>query len=279
MAAPDLLDVKTDADYIALRRRMSRLRVTTHKPVDDEDDDEELSDEMLKDLIVFWKKNNTDIAKRFVQQRKERRAKKKATTLVPGSVGERRTSIEFEDLDMTRHGLRLKTHEPLHKNKRKIMNIPEADCTGSDETLSVRRPLKSANEQRMDMIIHRTSSKTNMCKAEEKIFKSKLATSLSVPKADSPTGFRPRVGSSSDKFRNRTDSGSKKDFKKGLVVESDRPRAVSAKSARKPTVSESESFRQRSDSGSSKSPPEPKKRYRNPVTKQVPMPITATSAH
>ncbi|XP_071152074.1 uncharacterized protein [Mytilus edulis] len=108
MAATDLLDVKTDADYIALRRRMSRLRVTTHKPVDDEDDDEELSDEMLKDLIVFWKKNNTDIAKRFVQQRKERRAKKKATTLVPGSVGERRTSIEFEDLDMTRHGLRLK---------------------------------------------------------------------------------------------------------------------------------------------------------------------------
>lgn len=39
MASGQLLDVKTDADYIALRRRMSRLRVQNNKGGDDIDDD------------------------------------------------------------------------------------------------------------------------------------------------------------------------------------------------------------------------------------------------
>lgn len=37
MATSQVLDVKTDADYVALRRRMSRIRVQNSKQTDDDD--------------------------------------------------------------------------------------------------------------------------------------------------------------------------------------------------------------------------------------------------
>lgn len=37
MATSQVLDVKTDADYVALRRRMSRIRVQNPKQTDDDD--------------------------------------------------------------------------------------------------------------------------------------------------------------------------------------------------------------------------------------------------
>lgn len=279
MASSQLLDVKTDADYIALRRRISRLRVqNSNHTEDDDDDNDELSDEMLKDLIKYWKKNNTDIAKRFIQTRKERRAKNKANSLAPGTSG-RRKSVEFEDLHMTKAGLRLKTHEPMHTSKAMTRISETTEGTGSDDCLSVRRPRKTTNEQKMNMILNRASTKSEMSKAEQQIIKSKLAsvTNKSPPleRANSSIGFRPRVG-----------SGSTADFRKRLGSDSNnfRPRSGSgsSKDLKKHSESSHDVVRDRSGSNSPKSPPESRKQRSNnnkrAVIKQTSMPtVTITT--
>jgi hypothetical protein len=53
MATSQVLDVKTDADYVALRRRMSRLRVQNSKQTDD-DDNGKTTNIFLFILIFFY---------------------------------------------------------------------------------------------------------------------------------------------------------------------------------------------------------------------------------
>ena len=199
--------------------------------------------------------------------------------MAPGTSG-RRKSVEFEDLQMTKSGLRLKTHEPLHLSTSIKAKVGLPDCTGSDETLetmSVRRPRKTTNQQKMDMILKRANSKAEMSKAEEQIIKSKLesASKTSFLRADSP--FRPRLGSnSSDKssFRNRSGSGSKKDFRKRLSSDSDSSRPGSARDNKQiAAVIESEPFRKRSESESSKTRPTIRKSCNKPtLSKQISVP-------
>jgi len=117
---------------------------------------------------------------------------------------------------MTKSGLRLKKkREPLHTNKT-ITRIPETpESTRGDELLSVRRPKKTINQQKMNMVIHRSSTKTDMSKVEEGIIKSKLnsAAKFSPPlqRSYSSCGFRPK----------RVDSGLTRDFRKTIMSESD----------------------------------------------------------
>lgn len=176
--------------------------------------------------------------------------------------------MEFEDLDVTRNGLRLKTHEPLHLRKDTTHVVPEVlECTGSDEHLSVRRPKKSTNEQKMSMIVHRVRSKTDMSKAEEKIIKSKLEPlSHSGSRTGTPNGFR-----------SRTNSGSTKDLKKrATTAESEHPKSSTKSTQKKPPTLDCDPFRQRTLSNSSKSPPEKRKQHCK-LSKQTSAPVTAST--
>lgn len=207
----------------------------------------------------------------------------------------RRKSVEFEDLDITKSGLRFKKkREPLHTNKT-ITRIPETpEPTRGDELLSVRRPKKTSNQQKMNMVIHRSNTKTNMSKAEEEIIKSKLnsATKFSPPlqRSYSSCGFRPKrvdsgltrdfrktIMSESDSFRQRTGSDSPKGSGSpkgcGSPKVSGSPKGCgspkgsgspigsgSPKDIRKHAGSDSNTFRQRSGSNPTKSPHESRKR-------------------
>lgn len=53
MATSQVLDVKTDADYVALRRRMSRLRVQNSNKTDD-DDNGKTTNILLLILMCFY---------------------------------------------------------------------------------------------------------------------------------------------------------------------------------------------------------------------------------
>ena len=52
MATSQVLDVKTDADYVALRRRMSRLRVQNSKQTDDDDNGKNTN--ILLFILIFF---------------------------------------------------------------------------------------------------------------------------------------------------------------------------------------------------------------------------------
>ena len=197
---------------------------------------------------------------------------------------------------MTKSGLRLKKkREPLHTNKT-ITRIPETpESTRGDELLSVRRPKKTINQQKMNMVIHRSSTKTDMSKAEEGIIKSKLnsAAKFSPPlqRSYSSCGFRPK----------RVDSGLTRDFRKTIMSESDSFRqrtgsyspkgsgspkgcgspigSGSPKDIRKYAGSDSNTFRQRSGSNPTKSPHASRKRgpVKSPERKKVSTPSVTTS--
>ena len=220
----------------------------------------------------------------------------------------RRKSIEFEDLDMTKSGLRLKKkREPLHTNKT-ITRIPETpESTRGDELLSVRRPKKTINQQKMNMVIHRSSTKTDMSKAEEGIIKLKLnsAAKFSPPlqRSYSSCGFRPKrvdsgltrdfrktIMSESDSFRQRTGSyspkGSGSPKECGSPKGSGSPKGCgspigsgSPKDIRKYAGSDSNTFRQRSGSNPTKSPHASRKRgpVKSPERKKVSTPSVTTS--
>lgn len=307
MATSQVLDVKTDADYVALRRRMSRLRVQNSNKTDDDDNEEDMSDAMLRDIIKYWKRNNGDIAKRFVKTWKERRAKKKQAETPPVVNSGRRKSVEFEDLDMTKSGLRFKKkREPLHTHKT-ITRIPETpEPSRGDEVLSVRRPKKTSNQQKMNMVINRSSTKTDMSKAEEGIIKSKLnsAAKFSPPlqRSYSSCGFRQKrvdsgltrdfrktIMSESDSFRQRTGSDSPKGSGSpkgcGSPKGSGSPKGCgspigsgSPKDIRKYAGSDSNTFRQRSGSNPTKSPHESRKRGpKSPERKKTSTPSVMAS--
>lgn len=86
-----------DAEYMAMRRRMSRLRVKCGKQssLEAEDVQGNENETGFKDLIKFWKKHGIPIAKDLLSDMDEETAKKAARRRG------RRRSKELEDLHLS----------------------------------------------------------------------------------------------------------------------------------------------------------------------------------